>query len=182
MPLRAADPGVISTEFGVVTAGLQQRSRRCTMREQPLHPGHILSGALFNEPMRVETVRAHGPDVWDVGLVGVHSDRFRRVTLTAQDLEALTLQTTLPTYAGDGHLLRLGLQAYALGIAHENGLIADESVQAPDPAALKRAVAAISAKFPPEDVALYLSTLTWQDAEAWSGLADLPETTLAGKA
>jgi hypothetical protein len=57
--------------------------------------------------------------VWDVGLVGVHSDRFRRVTLTAQDLEALTLQTTLPTYAGDGHLLRLGMQAYALGIAHE---------------------------------------------------------------
>jgi superfamily II DNA or RNA helicase len=89
------------------------------MREQTIEPGHILSGALFNEPMRVETVRAHGPDVWDVGLVGVHSDRFRRVTLTAQDLEALTLQTTLPTYAGDGHLLRLGLQAYALGIAHE---------------------------------------------------------------
>jgi len=89
------------------------------MREQTIQPGHILSGALFNEPMRVETVRANGPDVWDVGLVGVQSDRFRRVTLTAQDLEALTLQTTLPTYAGDGHLLHLGLQAYALGIAHE---------------------------------------------------------------
>jgi len=89
------------------------------MREQTIQPGHILSGALFNEPMRVETVRANGPDVWDVGLVGVQSDRFRRVTLTAQDLEALTLQTTLPTYAGDGQLLHLGFQAYALGIAHE---------------------------------------------------------------
>lgn len=50
------------------------------MREQTLQPGHILSGALFN-----------GPDVWDVGLVGVQSDRFRRVTLTAQELTALTI-------------------------------------------------------------------------------------------
>ena len=61
------------------------------MREQTIQPGHILSGALFNEPIRVETVGANGPDVWDVGLVGVQSDRFRRVTLTAQELTALTL-------------------------------------------------------------------------------------------
>ena len=88
------------------------------MPERTIQPGYILTGALFNEPMRVETVRANGPGVWEVGLVGMHSDRFRRVTLTAQDLEALTLQATLPTYAGDGQLLRLGLQAYALGIAH----------------------------------------------------------------
>jgi superfamily II DNA or RNA helicase len=89
------------------------------MRERAIQPGHVLTGALFNEPMRVETVRANGPGVWEVGVVGVQSDRFRRVTLTAQDLEALTLQEALPTYIGDGQLLRLGLQAYALGIAHE---------------------------------------------------------------
>src|SRR5215475_14169293 len=89
------------------------------MREHALQPGHILTGTLFREPMRVETVRAHGADVWEVGLVGVQSERFRKVTLTGRDIEALAIQESLPTYAGDGRLLRLGLQAYMLGIAHE---------------------------------------------------------------
>src|SRR2546430_2248689 len=39
------------------------------MREHVVQPGHILTGTLFSEPMRVETVRAHGPGVWEVGLV-----------------------------------------------------------------------------------------------------------------
>src|SRR5438128_728389 len=69
--------------------------------------------------MRVETVGPAGPDAWRVGLVGLHSERFRSVTLTTQDLEALTVQDTSATYDGDGQLLRLGLQAYALGIAYE---------------------------------------------------------------
>src|SRR5438128_12285838 len=69
--------------------------------------------------MRVETVGPAGPDAWRVGLVGLHSERFRSVTLTTQDLEALTVQDTTATYDGDGQLLRLGLQAYALGIAYE---------------------------------------------------------------
>jgi superfamily II DNA or RNA helicase len=89
------------------------------MREHALQPGHILTGTLFSEPMRVETVRAHGVGVWEVGLVGVQSERFRKVTLSSRDIEALAVQESLSTYAGDGRLLRLGLQAYMLGIAHE---------------------------------------------------------------
>jgi len=89
------------------------------MHERALQPGHILTGTLFSEPMRVETVRAHGAGVWEVGLVGIQSERFRKVTLTSRDIEALAVQESLPTYAGDGRLLRLGLQAYMLGIAHE---------------------------------------------------------------
>ena len=84
-----------------------------------LRPGQILHGVLFNEPMRVETVRANGPDTWVVGLVGTHSERFRNVTLTSRDFTALTVLDTTSTYAGDSELLRLGLQAYTLGIAHE---------------------------------------------------------------
>ena len=45
-----------------------------------LHPGQILTGALFSEPMRVETVQASGPASWVVGLVGAQSERFRKVT------------------------------------------------------------------------------------------------------
>src|SRR5215510_12921509 len=89
------------------------------MRELALQPGHILTGTLFSEPMRVETVRAHGAGVWEVGLVDIQSERFRKVTLTSRDMEALAVQESVPTYAGDGRLLRLGLQAYMLGIAHE---------------------------------------------------------------
>ncbi len=87
--------------------------------ERPPREGQILTGALFNEPMRVETVRANGPHIWVVGLVGTQSERFRSVTLTLRDLEALTILDTTSNYEGDGQLLRLGLQAYSLGIGYE---------------------------------------------------------------
>jgi hypothetical protein len=37
-------------------------------------------------PMRVETAQASGPSSWVVGVEGTQSERFRRVTLTADDL------------------------------------------------------------------------------------------------
>ncbi len=81
--------------------------------------GQILTGSLFNEPMRVETVQANGPESWVVGLVGTQSERFRKVTLTAEDIGRLTIIDARYSFDGDGRLLRLGLQAYALGIAYE---------------------------------------------------------------
>jgi superfamily II DNA or RNA helicase len=84
-----------------------------------LREGQILTGPLFSEPMRVETVRAQGPGTWVVGLVGTQSDRYRKVTLTQSDLQRLTIREPGHTYDGDGRLLRLGLQAYSLGIAYE---------------------------------------------------------------
>ena len=39
--------------------------------------------------------------------------------ITKRDLDALTIADTAMPYDGDGHLLRLGLQAYSLGIAYE---------------------------------------------------------------
>ncbi len=85
----------------------------------PVRPGQILSGPLFNEPMQVETVYLNGPESWIVGMVGLQSERFRRVTLAAADFERLTVLHGWQSFAGDGRLLRLGLQAYALGIAYE---------------------------------------------------------------
>jgi superfamily II DNA or RNA helicase len=69
--------------------------------------------------MRVETVRVGGDGTWTVGLVGTQSERFRKVTLTDSDISTLTILDSAFSYDGDGHLLRLGLQAYALGIAYE---------------------------------------------------------------
>lgn len=85
----------------------------------PFRVGQVLRGPQFNEPMRVETAREIGRETWAVGLVGLRSERFRNVTLTARDLESLTLLDNLSTFAGDGQHLRLGLQAFALGIAYE---------------------------------------------------------------
>ena len=64
----------------------------------------------------------------------------------------------------------------ALGIKHEEGIIAEEEVTPPTADALKQAARTIAASYPAEDVSLYLSTLVWQDPDTWGALADLPET------
>ena len=86
---------------------------------RPLREGQTLTGALFSEPMRVETVRPGGRDAWVLGLVGVRSDRFRSVTLTLAEIQQLHVLDEKLTFSGESGLLRLGLQAYGLGIAYE---------------------------------------------------------------
>jgi superfamily II DNA or RNA helicase len=81
--------------------------------------GQILTGPLFNEPMRVETVSQENLNTWRLGLVGIQSERFRNVTLTTNDLQLLTIREAAANYTGEANVLRLGLQAYALGIAYE---------------------------------------------------------------
>ena len=56
----------------------------------------------------------------------------------------------------------------ALGIAHENGLIKDESVAAPSKDRLVTAITQLRGKFPPHDVDLYLKTLTTLDSDTWA--------------
>jgi hypothetical protein len=60
----------------------------------------------------------------------------------------------------------------SLGIAHENGLIADETVPKPDADKLAAAAAELAQKFPGDDVRLYLATLISQDPDTWGELAD----------
>jgi superfamily II DNA or RNA helicase len=84
-----------------------------------INPGKILIGSLFSEPMRIETVQVTGPGSWIVGVVGTQSEQFRKVTLTAEDFDQLTVLDRRHSFDGNGRLLRLGLQAYALGIAYE---------------------------------------------------------------
>jgi hypothetical protein len=58
-----------------------------------------------------------------------------------------------------------------LGIAHENGLITEDKIAQPEPERLKNAVAQLASSHPPEDVALYFSTLVSQDPDTWAPLA-----------
>jgi len=84
-----------------------------------LQEGQILVGPSFNEPMRVETIRQRGNGAWTIGVVGIRSEQFRRVVLTEADLTSMRILGSVASYQGDGALLRLGIQAYSLGIAYE---------------------------------------------------------------
>jgi hypothetical protein len=59
----------------------------------------------------------------------------------------------------------------SLGIAHENGLISEETAPTPAPDKLDRAAKALAEKYPAADVTLYLSTLVSQDPDTWGALA-----------
>jgi hypothetical protein len=67
----------------------------------------------------------------------------------------------------------------ALGVAHEAGLIKDETVVKPETDKLRAAAEQLTVKYPADDVALYLSTLVSQDPETWGELAELPQTATA---
>ncbi len=101
------------------TEPTQQPREPLVSDETQLREGHVPTGPSFSEPMLVETVRENGSGVWVVGMVGQRSERFRRVTLTADDIAALKIADSVLSYSGDGRRLRLALQAYALGIAYE---------------------------------------------------------------
>lgn len=81
--------------------------------------GQTLVGATFSEPMRVVTVRPEGDGAWTLGLVGEQTQRFTSATLSEEDIRHLKVLDSAPSFAGDGTLLRLGLQAYQLGVAYE---------------------------------------------------------------
>jgi hypothetical protein len=66
----------------------------------------------------------------------------------------------------------------ALGIAHDEGLITEESPTAPAADTLDEAVKTLTAQYPKADVARYFWTLLWQDPETWGGLQDRPELAL----
>ena len=61
-----------------------------------------------------------------------------------------------------------------LGLKHENGLIEDDDAK-PEVEKIPAAVEAIVAKYPAEDVSLYLTTLYLQDPETWGEFGGLPQ-------
>ncbi|HEX5043333.1 MAG TPA: hypothetical protein VFV75_10535 [Candidatus Polarisedimenticolaceae bacterium] len=64
----------------------------------------------------------------------------------------------------------------ALGIPHENGMIAeDHDVQPPGEGALARAAEALGSRFPAREVDVYLASLLALDPETWNGVGDVLE-------
>ena len=58
----------------------------------------------------------------------------------------------------------------ALGITHDNGLINEETVAAPDRAKLEAGIKQLRASFSQSDVDLYLRTLSVLDGDTWAEL------------
>ncbi|MEW6337805.1 MAG: helicase-related protein [Acidobacteriota bacterium] len=69
--------------------------------------------------MKVVLVHPQAGGVWQLGVVGTRTERFRSVTLREADLGKIAITEQLACFDGDGHLLRLALTAYSLGIAYE---------------------------------------------------------------
>jgi hypothetical protein len=61
----------------------------------------------------------------------------------------------------------------SLGIAHENGLIAEGAKAAPEESRLRAAAASLLAGFPASDVRVYLLTLAVQDPATWGALVPM---------
>ena len=58
----------------------------------------------------------------------------------------------------------------AVGITHENGMIAEESVPAPPADKLASAIKKVRETFSRQDVDLYLHTLATLDGDTWAGM------------
>src|SRR5262249_10350908 len=108
-------------------------------------------------------------------VVGLDLDRKARHLATLGSVPDSLAARALIAYHLAEHRPMMGAFLDALGIAHENGLIQEETVK-PDAAKLPAAVDALREKFPADDVRIYLSTLLSQDPETWGGLRDSAET------
>ena len=110
-------------------------------------------------------------------VVGLPLDKKARYLAALPNVTDAIAARALVNYHLERQRPMMGAFLDLLGIPHESGLIIDENVKKPEAETLKRAAAELAAKFPTDDVSLYLGTLVSQDPETWGELADLPAAT-----
>ena len=110
-------------------------------------------------------------------VVGLPLDRKAKYLATLPGISETVAARALVSYHLEHQRPMMGAFLDSLGIAHENGLINEENVTAPDAEKVQAAAAELAEKFPAADVGLYFSTLVSQDAETWKDLVALPQTT-----
>jgi hypothetical protein len=109
-------------------------------------------------------------------VVALPTEKKARYLLSLPGLSELLAARLLVAYHLQHQRPMMAAFLDALGIQHEDGLIADEEIEPPGPDRLKQAAETLAAAFPPEDVSLYFSTLVWQDPDTWGTLAEIPVT------
>ena len=111
-------------------------------------------------------------------VIGLPVEKKARHLLAMPNVSELVAARLLVAYHLAQQRPMMGSFLDAMGIKHEQGLIEEqeEEVPPPSPERLREAAASLAGQYPAEDVALYLSTLVWQDPETWGPLADVPQT------
>jgi hypothetical protein len=105
-------------------------------------------------------------------VIGLPIDRKARYLATLPAVSDTVAARALINYHLERQRPMMGAFLDLLGVAHENGLINEETVTKPSADKLKAAVSELSSKYPREDVTLYFSTLISQDPDTWGGLAE----------
>jgi hypothetical protein len=104
-------------------------------------------------------------------VIGLDTDRKARHLATLGSVPDQIAARALIVYHLAAQRPMMGAFLDALGIAHENGLIQEDSVK-PEAEKIGPAAAQIAQQFPQDDVRIYLNTLLCQDPETWGGLSD----------
>jgi hypothetical protein len=167
------------------------------MTETTLTPSRLWKQLTLDQRLRAARAFWEDPDATDdqvqAALLIAQQKKFRPKTVIGLDVERkakhLATLGAMPDQIAARALIiyhltdqrpMMGAFLDALGIAHENGLIQEDSVK-PDAAKVGPAVAQLSAQFPREDVRIYLNTLLSQDPETWGALAETMQGLAAGE-
>ena len=109
-------------------------------------------------------------------VVGLDIDRKARHLATLGTVPDQIAARTLVVYHLAEQRPMMAAFLDALGIAHEKGLIQEDSGVKPDPEKIAPAAAELVKQFPADDVRLYLTTLVCQDSETWGSLDETVKT------
>ncbi len=88
------------------------------MGPNQLKPGHIVTGSLFPEPVKIIALVPMGDSIKLIG-EGMHSGKVHQPVLTSEQIAQLELSPAKEPFDGDAAKFRLGVEAIRLGLAYE---------------------------------------------------------------
>ena len=142
-----------------MTADQRQRAARAFWNDPDARADQVQAVMLIAAQKKFRPKTINGLDV---------DRRARHLASLPSMPDALAARALVVYHLSDQRPM-MGAFLDALGIAHENGLIQEESVK-PDAGKIGPAAEALRRQFPSDDVTLYLETLLCQDPETWGAL------------
>lgn len=106
-------------------------------------------------------------------VIGMPAEKKARLLVRMGSVSDAVAGRLLVSYHLEAQRPMMGSFLDALGIAHDDGLIADERLDAPSAERLAAAAATLRNAYADEDVTLYFNTLLLQDPDTWAGLREL---------
>ena len=88
------------------------------MNPNELKTGHIVTGPLFPEPVKIIAVTPMGESIKLIG-EGMHSGKVHQPILTTEQIAQLVISPEREPFDGDASKFRLGIEAMRLGLAYE---------------------------------------------------------------